>query len=125
MKHHLSLVCLCVILVTSILTGCSASKDAQPEPEEITSHDPWMVVATENLPKVRDWRLYRGIIHSHSPYSHDACDGEPYPDGSRNEPCFEDVRRGMCQTAQDFVFLTDHKDLYADHEYPDVVLRPG
>ena len=115
-------VVLCMIMTMAGITACSSDTDTKPEPEITVFHDPWLVVETKDLPKVRDWRLYRGIVHSHSPYSHDACDDDPFPDGSRNEPCFEDVRRGMCQTAQDFVFLSDHKDLYADHEYPDVLL---
>jgi hypothetical protein len=65
-------------------------------------------------------------VHNHSPYSHDACDGNPRPEGARNEPCFADVRFGMCATRQDFVFLTDHDDLFADFDYPEVLLyAPG
>lgn len=85
-------------------------------------HDPRQVLPTEDLPAPRGWQLRRGIIHAHSPYSHDACDDEPFIDGVRNEHCFEDLRDGMCDTAQDFVFLTDHAHLFAEHEYPDVLL---
>ncbi len=86
-------------------------------------YDPWMVVPSSEIPGYRGFRIKRGIIHTHSPYSHDACDDEPFSeDGVRNEQCFEDCREGMCLTAQDFVFLTDHAAHYAEHEYPDVLL---
>lgn len=84
--------------------------------------DPWTVMPSAELAQRRGWRVVRGIVHSHSPYSHDACDDQPFIDGQRNEPCFAEVRAGLCQTAQDFVFLTDHADSFADHEYPDVLL---
>ena len=85
-------------------------------------HDPWTVMPTIELPAIRNWVVKRGIIHTHSPYSHDACDDEPFIDDIRNEQCFEDCRFGMCDTLQDFVFLTDHDHLFADYEYPDVLL---
>lgn len=50
----------------------------------------------------------RGVIHAHSYFSHDACDGMPVVDGKRNEPCFDDLRRGMCQVRHDFLMITDH-----------------
>ncbi len=86
------------------------------------TYDPWMVMPTDDLPGVRDFVVKRGIIHCHSPYSHDACDGAPRIDGERNEQCFDDVRRGMCVTAQDFVFMTDHDDLFAHYDFPEVLL---
>lgn len=64
----------------------------------------------------------RGLIHAHSVYSHDACDGEPEVDGVRNEPCFEDFRRDLCTAKHDFVMLTDHRDLFASTEFPDILL---
>jgi hypothetical protein len=65
----------------------------------------------------------RGLLHAHSIYSHDACDGEPH-DGDFNYDmvCFDDFRRGVCQTRHDFVFLTDHRDSFNDNEFPDVLL---
>jgi len=66
----------------------------------------------------------RGIIHAHTVYSHDACDGEPVDEatGAINEQCYEDFRHGLCTTRHDFVMLTDHDDLFAAHEFPDVLL---
>jgi len=60
----------------------------------------------------------RGIIHLHSPYSHDACDGDPRDDdGVPNEPCLLDLRAALCTTHVDFAALTDHDDTMADEEF--------
>jgi hypothetical protein len=65
----------------------------------------------------------RGLVHAHSAYSHDACDGEPVDaDGVRSAECFADFRRGVCQAQHDFVFLTDHGDSFDATEYPDTLL---
>jgi hypothetical protein len=95
--------------------------DGDGEPAVIW-YDPRQVVDVEDLTAPRGWQLRRGIIHAHSIYSHDACDDEPFIDGVRNEQCFLDLRAAMCDTAQDFVFLTDHDNYFADHEFPDVLL---
>jgi hypothetical protein len=50
----------------------------------------------------------RGIIHLHSPHSHDACDGDPQSGGKLNEPCLLNLRKAVCATRQDFAMLTDH-----------------
>jgi len=60
----------------------------------------------------------RGIVHLHSPYSHDACDGKPRdPSGAPNEPCLADLRAALCATRIDFAALTDHDDSMADEEF--------
>ncbi len=107
-----------------LLSSCSAGTETESVDGGVDAgphHDPWLVVAADELPSPRDWVTVRGIIHAHSTYSHDACDDEPFIDGVRNEQCFEQLRAGMCQTRQDFVFLTDHSDLFASYEYPDLL----
>jgi hypothetical protein len=60
----------------------------------------------------------RGIIHLHSPYSHDACDGEPRDDaGAVDEACLADLRAALCATRMDYAALTDHDDTMADEEF--------
>jgi len=60
----------------------------------------------------------RGIIHLHSPYSHDACDGMPRDaNGIPNEPCLADLRAGLCATKIDFAALTDHDASMADESF--------
>jgi hypothetical protein len=65
----------------------------------------------------------RGLIHAHSVNSHDACDGNPRDaTGKIDEVCFDDFRRGLCQSRHDFVMLTDHDTFFKDTEYPDTLL---
>jgi hypothetical protein len=67
----------------------------------------------------------RGLIHSHSVYSHDACDNMPLVNGQRDPVCFDDFRVGICNSMNDFVFLTDHYASFAETPFPDNLLyRP-
>lgn len=60
----------------------------------------------------------RGIVHLHSPYSHDACDGEPRDAaGVPDEMCLQDLRAALCTTRMDFAALTDHDASMADEEF--------
>ncbi len=115
--------------VMTLVAACGENggdpQDAGPPdatPVGFATYDPWMVMDSSELAPVRGFTVRRGIIHCHSPYSHDACDGIPRIDGERNEQCFNDVRYGMCVTGQDFVFMTDHDDLFAYYDYPEVLL---
>ncbi len=92
-----------------------------PEPE-----GPWgpgTVFPTPLDPNPRGFLDRRGLVHTHSIYSHDACDEMPH-DGSFNydQQCLQDLREALCETRHDFVFFTDHTDSFADNEYPDVLL---
>ena len=60
----------------------------------------------------------RGIVHLHSPYSHDACDGMPRDGGGvPNEPCLQSLRAALCADRIDFAALSDHDDTMADEEF--------
>jgi hypothetical protein len=59
----------------------------------------------------------RGLIHLHSPYSHDACDGEPRPGGVPDETCLSHLRAALCTTKMDYAALTDHDDSMADEAF--------
>ena len=60
----------------------------------------------------------RGIVHLHSPYSHDACDGMPRAaSGAPNEPCLASLRAALCTTKIDYANLTDHDDTMADESF--------
>ncbi|MBI3204341.1 MAG: hypothetical protein HYZ29_22580 [Myxococcales bacterium] len=84
---------------------------------------PGTVVGTTREPTSRGWLDRRGLIHAHSVHSHDACDGEPKDaKGKVNAPCLDDFRQGLCSTRHDFVMLTDHKDSFANTEFPDALL---
>lgn len=66
----------------------------------------------------RGFQATRGIVHLHSPYSHDACDGDPRDaNGAVNEPCLADLRAALCTTRIDFAALTDHDASMADEEF--------
>ena len=88
-----------------------ASLACSPEPADTgVAIVPW----TAGLPRLGDkpaprgGRWSRGIIHFHSPWSHDACDGDPLPGGEPNLDCLADFRAALCTTAMDYVFVTDH-----------------
>lgn len=84
---------------------------------------PGVVFPTERAPGSRGLLDRRGLIHAHSVYSHDACDGDPRDENDQiNLPCLDDFRSGVCQTKHDFVMLTDHSESFARSEYPDVLL---
>jgi hypothetical protein len=91
---------------------------------------PWERLATPTSSAMNDVRgLHpaRGILHSHSPYSHDACDGDGIaPDGKPRPECTADLRRAVCEAALDFVFLTDHADHMAEQPFEDLLfIQPG
>ena len=97
----------------------------------VTPYDPYRVVLTSELKPTRGLQPHRATIHLHSVYSHDACDEkgftdtsgkQNYKEGTRNEECFEDLRRALCESGQDVAFLTDHVGHYPDFEYPEVLL---
>jgi hypothetical protein len=84
---------------------------------------PGTVYATPRALNARGFLDRRGLIHSHSIYSHDACDNKPVlADGARDPVCFEDFRRGVCQSKHDFVMLTDHNTSFSAIPYPDNLL---
>lgn len=74
-------------------------------------------------PNPRGFYDVRGLIHTHSPYSHDACDEMPRDENDViDAQCMQDLRQGMCRTRHDFVMLTDHRDSFERSEFPDVLL---
>jgi hypothetical protein len=84
---------------------------------------PGVVYRTERVPTSRGFLDRRGLVHAHSIYSNDACDGQPKnASGAYDQDCLNDFRRDVCTSKHDFVFLTDHSDSFRDNEFPDVVL---
>lgn len=72
---------------------------------------PWPheLPATSTLGTVRGLRVMRSIVHSHSPLSHDACDGAGFADGVLlDEPCLAHMRAAVCSLHLDVLNLTDH-----------------
>lgn len=83
---------------------------------------PGMSLPSIDAPNAQGLLDLRGIIHSHSHHSHDACDNQPVVDGVRDEACLDDLRRGMCQTRHDFMMLTDHPADFRDAEFEQALL---
>ncbi|HUP00898.1 MAG TPA: hypothetical protein VM737_05175 [Gemmatimonadota bacterium] len=70
----------------------------------------------------------RAIVHVHSVYSHDACDGAPQDEAGRlNEECLERLRRALCAANVDAAFLTEHDRhlVRADSLAEALLLRSG
>src|SRR5512146_636570 len=97
------------------LAACGGGTSSPPQPPA------WDKTLPESS-VMGSWRGLlpaRGIVHLHSPYSHDACDGMPRAaDGTPNEPCLQDLRAALCTTNIDYANLTDHDASMADEEFP-------
>ncbi|MBZ0252532.1 MAG: hypothetical protein K8I02_04260, partial [Candidatus Methylomirabilis sp.] len=70
----------------------------------------------------RGYFVARGTVHLHSPYSHDACDGDGLPGGAVNEGCYQGLREALCLNRMDFAMLTDHPAHMAEYEFEDLLL---
>jgi len=83
--------------------------------------------SSTSLGNIRQFVTARGIIHSHSPYSHDGCDGEGLDaNGQPDATCVAHLRQGMCDAAEDFVFLTDHASNMAQAGMNELLfIQPG
>jgi len=116
-------------MIWNLMLACM-SPDAPPKSDSSDLGTiPWsgeLARTSEELPPQRGWQPRRGIVHLHSPWSHDACDGQPMPDGKPDSECLADLRRGLCETKMDFAYLTDHPAHAADQAYEDLFhTQPG
>ena len=112
-------------------TTCWALSSCGAEPAGKTDTDPtdsgvsgpvdWTrgAVDTSGLALVRGKATRRGIVHLHSPWSHDACDGEGIVDGAPDPACLADLRMGLCDAGIDVAWLTDHPSHAADQPFAD------
>ena len=94
--------------------------------EEVMPVTPWRTgtaFRTHDGPNARGFVDVRGLIHAHSVYSHDACDGEPVKDGVRDQACFDDFRRGLCIAKHDFVMLSDHDTYFSETPFEEALLH--
>jgi hypothetical protein len=108
------------LLGTSALAACGGDAARPPPAWEKALPD------ARELGVRRGLQPARGIVHLHSPYSHDACDGQPRDAaGAPNEPCLADLRAALCTTRVDFAALTDHDDSMADEDFPTLFSMRG
>lgn len=74
---------------------------------------------------VRGLQEFRAIMHLHSHHSHDACDGEPQPNGVPDEACLADLREALCVTRIDVALTSDHPAHASDVPLADLLLIRG
>jgi hypothetical protein len=109
-------------------SGTSTQADETTAATDTGSPDdvPWTpgtVYPSTREPDARGFVDLRGLVHTHSPLSHDACDGEPWDEnGVVDATCMMDLRAAICAVQHDFVFLTDHRESFTDREFPEVLL---
>ena len=109
-----------VVVVTALVVAGCPPAAVPPPPAPVWS--PGVLYPAEGAVG-RGFVDVRGLVHAHSVYSHDACDGAPVDEaGVRDAVCAEDFRRGLCQSQHDFVFLTDHGDSFDTTEFPEALL---
>jgi hypothetical protein len=110
-------------VAVALLAGCGSDDGSGGGAAvDTTPWNPSVVFRTDEEPRDDGFLDRRGLIHMHSYYSHDACDNMPVKNGVRDEVCFDDFRRGMCQARHDFIMLTDHPSDFVIAEYPDALL---
>ena len=103
--------------VWALLSACVA-----PQPLEPVGWDKCLPDLQFLAPSPSGLSWQRSIIHLHSPYSHDARDGNGYVDGVLNEACLADLRYALCETHIDVAFLTDHPAHAAEATLKDLLL---
>lgn len=97
-----------------LLIGCGTdipSTDAgPPDAGPADAGTPWPHArAPLGAETRREFQLARGIVHLHSPLSHDACDGRGWADGAlADAACLAHLRDAACRLSMDVLFLTDH-----------------
>lgn len=79
--------------------------------------------ATSRLVQPHSFTWGRGLIHMHSVHSHDACDGDPKPNGEPNLPCLQDLREAVCSSKLDFMLLTDHPVSFMEVDFTEATLH--
>jgi hypothetical protein len=111
-----------LLMLTAAVAGCGGGDGPGTPP-----WSPELPGAAEAMGERRGLRAARGIIHLHSPYSHDACDGEPRDEvtGAVDEECLQHLRDALCAVRVDFAGLTDHDASMADEEFATLLLQRG
>jgi len=114
-----------------VAIGVAACGGSSPQPPDsntsqtLPAWDPTLPDASV-IGAPRGLQPSRGIVHLHSPYSHDACDEMPRDaNGVPNEPCLQDLRRALCVDKIDFAALTDHDASMADEDFPTLFSMRG
>lgn len=106
------------LLLLLTLAACGDDGPSIPDAAELPAWQPGLPPAS-TMGTRRGLSPARGIIHLHSPYSHDACDGDPRPgpNGAVDEVCLSRLRAALCADRIDYAALTDHDDSMADEDF--------
>ncbi len=118
--------------IPALLVACDTSTKTNtttetPADSAVSVTADWTVgpVPADILGTVRGNVTRRGIVHLHSAWSHDACDGEGLIDGVPDEACVTDLREGLCASRIDIAWLTDHPSHAAEQPYEERMhMRP-
>lgn len=116
------------LLVLALLAGgplaCAPEAPTGQPPDSAADTGPVEVPWSAGLPASAEaWQPVGGlqprrtIVHLHSAWSHDACDGEPLIDGAPDAACVSDLRQALCTVRVDAAFLTDHPAHAADQPW--------
>jgi hypothetical protein len=113
-----------ITLLALLATGCTPEPDtAAPDTgPDLVPWNPGLPPLAEELGLVRGYTPLRSIIHLHSPWSHDACDGHGYEDGVLDEACLDELREGLCRLSIDAAYGTDHPAHAALQSFEDTLL---
>ena len=112
-----------LLFILGTLISCKSG--AEDTASVGSTERPWKgghITTQAELSSIRGMHPHRGIAHLHSPWSHDACDGDGLPNGAPDEECLADLRIGLCSTAMDFAYLTDHPAYAADQAWDELLL---
>ena len=129
MKYFPGVMALCVLMLA---VGCSDGSNGSGSiaaPEEDRRYDDDPAFSTDVTyyspvgPGPRGFLDVRGLIHEHSPHSHDACDEQPKDEnGDFDAQCLLDFYEGLCSSRHDFVMLTDHPTHFFEVPFPEALL---
>ncbi len=114
----------------AVVVACSNPASDEQDDTDPVDTEPTTVPWRKDLPDAatlsgpRDLVLRRAVFHVHSPYSHDACDGEGWADGVLNTACRDDLRDALCTLRFDGAFITDHPD-YGDAQPFESLFHPA
>ncbi|MBK9032777.1 MAG: hypothetical protein IPL61_16160 [Myxococcales bacterium] len=109
------------VLALAALAACGGDDGTTPPPIDAAAPPAWQpgLPAAATMGARRGLTPVRGIIHLHSPFSHDACDGNPRPGpgGEIDETCLAHLRAALCTLHIGYAALTDHDASMADEDF--------
>ena len=120
MHTHRSLIAL--LALTACEPPLGETADTGPR---VVPWNPGLPSLVDDVGQVRGYTPLRSIVHLHSPWSHDACDGHGYEDGVLDEECLAELRDGLCRLSIDAAYLTDHPSHAAERPFEDTLLMRG